>query len=168
MLDKLFTVAPILGKAISGDIGGAATAALEAFGIDTTGNQDKDKALLERAIKTASPEQLVELRRIDAEWEVKLKEMDLDLEKLVVGDRDSARKMHMENKEKIVPILGFLTVVTIIPILFGLFFIKIPNGNRDTIIYIIGQITGWAGAVYTFYYGSSNGSQKKDKMMGSR
>ena len=64
--------------------------------------------------------------------------------------------MNKTTKNRIVPILACFAVFTLIPLLVSLFLVEMPASNKDTIVFIIGQVTGWAGAVYTFYFGSSS------------
>ena len=70
---KLITsVAPVIGKAATGNLMGAVSEGLKVFGIDKGGPKE-----LANAIQNASPEQLAELKRVDNEFDIKIKEMDV-------------------------------------------------------------------------------------------
>lgn len=45
--------------------------------------------------------------------------------------------------------------------LFWLFQWPIPEGNRDLVTYMLGQLSGLAGAGVIFYFGSSQSSREK-------
>ncbi|MEN8380795.1 hypothetical protein [Acinetobacter radioresistens] len=44
--------------------------------------------------------------------------------------------------------------------IIGLFFIEMPDKNRDLINVALGAILGWSGTVVAFYFGSSDRQQK--------
>jgi len=70
----LGAVAPTIGTALGGPMGGmAAKMIAEALGVDN------DPKKIEKAIQAATPEQLAELKKIDADFDVKMKELDVDL-----------------------------------------------------------------------------------------
>ena len=46
--------------------------------------------------------------------------------------------------------------------LAALFFFPVPDANRDPVNLVLGALLGWVGAVITFHFGSSHGSQAKD------
>ena len=62
----LGTVAPFLGTMIGGPFGAAAG---KLVGQVLLGNENASEAEIEKALAQATPEQLVELRRVDAEYQ---------------------------------------------------------------------------------------------------
>ena len=156
----LGSVAPTLGKAISGDMGGAVNEALKAFGIVSG-----DKGALEKALKSATPEQLAELKRIDSDYQKRLAELDIDLEKIYADDRASARIMYSQTRDVLVPILASILILGTFLITWALFRIQIPPDNKDTLFMVLGIVIGYGGNVVTFYFGSSNGSQRKNEII---
>lgn len=44
----------------------------------------------------------------------------------------------------------------------ALFFVEIPEGNRDIAMVLLGIGMGWGGSVVQFHFGSSEGSKRKD------
>ena len=64
-------VAPTLGTALAGPLGGTAAQAISAvLGCKS------DPQSIEKAIQQASPEQLVEIKKAELDFEAKLKEID--------------------------------------------------------------------------------------------
>ncbi len=84
----LGTVAPFLGTMIGGPFGAAAGKLVGQILLD---NENASEAEIEKALAQATPEQLVELRRVDAEYKTKMAELGIDEQKIAAMDRDSAR-----------------------------------------------------------------------------
>ena len=77
---------PTIGTALGGPVGGiAANAIAEVLGVEPT------PAKIEQAINTATPEQLVELKKAEQEFEKQMKELDVDVFSLEVKDKQDAR-----------------------------------------------------------------------------
>jgi len=63
------------------------------------GHEDGSEDELKAAMSNASPEQLSVLKKIDADFKVQMKSLDIDLERIAVDDRKSARTMQTETKD---------------------------------------------------------------------
>lgn len=151
-------VAPTLYKAVTGDVGGAVQEALKAFGIDSGSKDD-----LAAALKKMTPEQIAELKKADITYQQRLAELNVDLEKIFVDDRVSARNMYVQTRDWLVPSLAVLLIAGAFIITASLFFVNIPDSNKDTLFMVLGIVIGYAGNVVTFYFGSSDSSQSKNK-----
>ncbi len=57
-------------------------------------------------------------------------------------------------------ILAFIAMAMSLLCIIGLFFIEMPDKNRDLINVALGAILGWSGTVVAFYFGSSDRQQK--------
>jgi hypothetical protein len=80
-------VAPNLGAALGGPIGGAAMTMLsQALGCDN------NERALQRAIQSATPEQLAEIKKAELDFEARMKELDVDIFALETQDTQDARK----------------------------------------------------------------------------
>ena len=49
-----------------------------------------------------------------------------------------------------------------------LFFWAVPESNKDIIIYMLGQLSGFVGAIVAFNYGTSKSSQDKNDIIHRR
>ena len=79
-------VAPTIGTALGGPMGSMASKMVaDALGCEPTPKK------IEQAVQAATPEQLAELKKIDAEFDVKMKELDVDLFALETADIQDAR-----------------------------------------------------------------------------
>jgi hypothetical protein len=67
-------VAPNLGTALGGPLGGAAMTMLsQALGCDN------NERALQRAVQAATPEQLAEIKKAELDFEARMKELDVDI-----------------------------------------------------------------------------------------
>ena len=79
-------VAPTIGTALGGPMGSmAANMVAEALGCEP------EPKKIEAAVQAATPEQLAELKKIDKDFEVRMKELDVDLYALETQDIQDAR-----------------------------------------------------------------------------
>jgi hypothetical protein len=147
----LGAVAPTIGTAIGGPMGSMAINMVsQALGCKNT---PKD---VEKAVQNATPEQLVELKKLDNDFEVKMKELDVDLFALETADIQSARSMFSKDwTARIIGIaviggfMGYIFLVTIQP----------PEQNSEALInLVLGYLGGLASAIISFYFGASHSS----------
>ena len=143
------SVAPTLGTALGGPLGGMAGDVIsKVLGVDN------NPASLEKAIATATPEQLMEIKKAEKEFEAKMKELDVDLYKLETQEKQDARKTFSKDwTARIIGVamvggfLGYIFLVTLQP----------PEQNSEALInLVLGYLGGLASAVISFYFGASN------------
>ena len=150
----LGAVAPTIGTALGGPMGGmAANMVAEALGCDP------EPKKIEQAIQAATPEQLAELKKIDADFDIKMKELDVDLFALETADIQSARGMF--SKDWTARVIGITVVGGFMGYIF-LVTIQPPEQNSEALInLVLGYLGGLASAIISFYFGASN-TDKKD------
>jgi hypothetical protein len=143
------SVAPTLGAALGGPLGGMAGDVIsKVLGVEN------NPASLEKAIATATPEQLMEIKKAEIEFEAKMKELDVDIYKIEAEEKKDARKHFSKDwTARIIGIamvggfLGYIFLVTLQP----------PEQNSEALINIVlGYLGGLASAVISFYFGASN------------
>ena len=114
------------------------------------GNEPKQ---IERALQQATPEQLTEIKKIEKEFEVKMRELDVDLYALQTADLQNSRKTFAKDwTSRIIGVavisgfLGYIFMVTLQP----------PEANSEAIInLVLGYLGGLASAIISFYFGAS-------------
>ena len=155
-------LAPTIATAIGGPIAGMAVKALAgALGL----SQDASSEDVETALINATPEQLAAIKKVDADFKVQMKELDIDLEKIAAGDRDSARNMQMHTNDWIPRAMAVMVTFGFFGILTWLLTKGVPPTGSETLIYMLGALgTAWTGIVQ-FYFGSSAGSKAKTDAM---
>ena len=155
------TVAPTLATALGGPLAGMATTAISTA---LLGKPDGTMTEVAAVVAGATPDQLLVLKKADQDFAVKMKELDIEIEKVNAEDRSSARKREVETKDKTPKVLAFMIVVgfmaTAIGVLSG--YAKVESVLAGT---IIGYISAKAELVLTYYFGSSAGSDRKTEIM---
>ena len=144
-------VAPTLGTALGGPMGGmAANMIAEVLGVPNT-----PKAI-EKAIAEATPEQMLELKKAEQDFEVQMKELDVDVFKLETQDKQDARGKF--GKDWTARIMGIATVGGFLGYIF-MVTIQPPEQNSEALInLVLGYLGGLASAVISFYFGASHKS----------
>ncbi len=154
------TVAPTVGSAIGGPLGGMATnVLLDTLGIKpSTNDQDNDRILEER-LRTASPADLLALKKADQDFEAKMAEIGLDKEKLHQQDRHSARQREVQVGGRAAPALATVTIVGFFACVGYVLSGKVNlSGEQGVIIgTLIGYVSAKADQVVSYYFGSSSG-----------
>ena len=156
MLKNLIsTIAPALGSALGSPLGGAAVSMIA----EKLGVPNNQKAV-EKAIQQATPEQLLELKKVEKDFEVKMKELDVDLYALETKDIQDARTKF--SKDWTSRIMGLVVVGGFMGYIF-LITLQPPEQNSEALInLVLGYLGGLASAIISFYFGASN-STKDDK-----
>ena len=148
-------VAPTIGTALGGPMGSMAANMVA----DALGCEPQPKKI-EAAVQAATPEQLAELKKIDKDFEVRMKELDVDLYALETADIQDARgKFSKDWTSRIMGIavvggfMGYIFLVTLQP----------PEQNSEALInLVLGYLGGLASAVISLYFGASNTKGKDD------
>ena len=143
------SVAPTLGTALGGPLGGMAGDVIsKVLGVEN------NPASLEKAIAQATPEQLLEIKKAEKDFEAKMKQLDVDIYKLEAEEKKDARRHFSKDwTARIIGIamvggfLGYIFLVTLQP----------PEQNSEALInLVLGYLGGLASAVISFYFGASN------------
>ena len=144
------SVAPTLGTALGGPMGGMAANMIA----DVLEFKNEPKEIQKAWIIT-TPRQVLELKKAEAEFEVKMKkELEVDVFKLEVQDTQNARSTFSKRLDcRIIGIsvvggfMGYIFLVTIQP----------PEQNSEALInLVLGYLGGLASAIISFIFGASN------------
>ena len=145
-------VAPTLGTALGGPLGGAAASMIA----DALGCENNPKAI-EKAVQHATPADLAKIKASELEFESKMKELDVDLFALETQDKQDARKHFAKDwTAKLIGLImvvffcGYIAMVTIMP----------PEQNSMELInLVLGYMGGLVSAVISFYFGASQSQE---------
>lgn len=165
--DVLGAVAPALATALGGPLAGLATRELSQV---LLGHENGSEADLSTAVVGASADQLVRLREAGIAFDQRMRELDIDLERIAAGDRDSARQRESKTGDTWTPRLiagavlsGFLGSVWYV--LSG----QVKGLTDPAIMGVIGTLIGYVSAkadqVVSYYFGSSASSATKTAAM---
>ena len=146
--------APALATALGGPLAGMAVATIgKALGID-----DPTEDKLEAALKTADPAILLKIKEANVEFEKHMATVGVDLTKLAVQDRDSARQMLVQTRAKTPAVLSYFVVVATI----GIYSFLLSGDYEKLTIseLILGRILGTLdmafGVVLAYWLGAAH------------
>jgi len=159
--DVIGVAAPAIATALGGPFAGMATTAICGFLGLKEGSSERE---ITNAMNSLKPEQLAELRRIDAEFNAKMLQANVDLAAIAQRDRESARELAKADGGNFQRVLTVLALVMLVGLIAAVYFVPAQNEFiKQTLTLIIGTVLGLVGTSYAFYFGTSTGSQQKDK-----
>jgi hypothetical protein len=146
-------LAPTLGAALGGPVGGAAATMLaDVLGCDPTPQK------IGKALSQATPEQLAEIKKAELDFEVRMKELEVDVFALETKDIQHARESFSEDwtarSIAILSILlfgGYVFLVTLQPA---------DDNDLNVVNLVLGYLGGIVSSVVSFYFGASKSGSK--------
>jgi membrane-bound ClpP family serine protease len=158
-------LAPSIATALGGPLAGVAVKTLSNA---LFGHEDGTEQQVSEAMATATPDQLAAIKKIDADFKVQMKSLDIDLERIAAGDRDSARQMQRETKDWVPKVLAIVITLGFFGILIWMLLNGMPKTGTEALLMMLGALgTAWTGVV-NFYYGSSAGSKAKNDLLATK
>ena len=159
------TVAPWLGTALGGPLGGMAVTAIgNALGLD-----DKSEASIKKALSGITPEQMLAIRNSEQEFKARMIELGFknqaDMAKIAADDTKDARDLQKSTKSVIPPVLACVIVTLVCSTEAALLFGSMPHIDGVVLGRIMGTLDSALMLVLSFYFGSSNGSERKTELM---
>ncbi len=165
MTTVLKTVAPWLGTAMGGPLGGMALG----FIADKLGLSEKTEEAVKAALSNADPEQMLLLKTADQDFALKMQALGFtnveNIAKLDNEDRNSARDREIKVGDNTPKILAYATTIGFFGVLSAIMFYDIPSNNEVTMNIMLGSLgTAWAG-VMAYYYGANSGSNRTKELL---
>ena len=158
-------LAPSIATALGGPLAGVAVRTLSNA---LFGHEDASEEQVSEALSNATPDQLAAIKKIDADFKVQMKSLDIDLERISAGDRDSARQMQRETKDWVPKVLAIVITLGFFGILIWMLLNGMPKTGTEALLMMLGALgTAWTGVV-NFYYGSSAGSKAKNDLLATK
>ena len=159
------TVAPWIGTAIGGPLGGLAVeAAANAFGLS-----DKTVEAVKTAVSGATPEQMLALKSADQQFAVQMKKLGFDnvekLASLAVENTKDARNMQVLTRSQVPAILSVLITLGFFGILIGMLAGVLQASENQALLIMLGALGAAWGAVVNYYFGSSADSGRKTELL---
>ena len=138
-------VAPTLGTALGGPMGGmAANMISEVLGVPNNPRS------IETAIQNATPEQMLQLKKVEKDFEIKMKELEVDIFALEAKEKENARGYF--SKDWTARIIGIATIGGFLGYIF-LVTLQPPEQNSEALInLVLGYLGGLASAIISFYF----------------
>lgn len=155
------SVAPTIATALGGPVFGLGVKALSMafFGHENASQDD-----LMTALQNPTADQLAALKKIDNDFKVQMKSLDIDLERIAAGDRNSARQMQIGTQSKIPAILATIIIGGFAAII-AMRIMGVQVSTDPMISDLVTTLRDGVILVLSFYFGSSSGSQQKDHLL---
>lgn len=162
-MEWLKQLAPLLGTALAGPLGGAAAA----FLADKLGVEEKTVEAVTDAIASSklTPDQVQSIKLAEIEFEKFLKQNQIDLEQIHAGDRKDARGMLTATQSKVPAILSFMVTLGYFAILLGMMFGWLKVSDSQALLLMLGSLSTAWGMVMAFWFGTTSGSQAKNQLL---
>jgi len=146
-------IAPTLATGLGSPIAGAAASMIaEALGCSPNPKS------IEQAMASATPEQIVQLKKIDKDFEIKMKELDVDLYSIQTKDIQDARDKFSNDWTP--KFIAALTMLGFIGYIFYITIFPVSDASDDIVMLAVGSLTAASSVVLAYFFGSS---QDKDK-----
>lgn len=160
------TVAPALAGIFGTPVAGVAVGALcKAFGLEPS-PENAAKIAQQAADGTLSGADWAKIKAAEIDAKLQLQKMDLDYslaeDKIVAGDRDSARNREIQVKDWTPRLLAYGVTVGFFGMLYWMMRHDVPVPNKDMLNILLGALGSAWIQVVSYYFGSSAGSAKKD------
>jgi hypothetical protein len=132
------------------------------------GNPNGTEAEVADALTNATPDQLARLKEVDATFKTRMKELDIDLERIAAGDRSDARDREMKTGDWTPKILAFGITLGFFGILVWMFLHGMPTSGTEAMLIMLGALQTSYTGVIAYYFGSSAGSKAKNDMLANQ
>ena len=147
------SVAPTLATAMGGPVAGMAVKALSGA---LFGHQDASDEEIKLALANPTAEQLAALKKVDADFKVQMKSLDIDLERIAASDRDSARNYAIMTHDLTPRVLAVIVVVAWGCVQWFMLHNVIEPSMRELIARVLGMLDGALMLVLSYYFGSAH------------
>lgn len=165
--DIVGAVAPMLATALGGPLAGIAVKELSGH---LLGRPDGTQDDIATAISAGGPEVLAKIKAADQQFAVRMRELDIDLEKIAQADRASARAANVDGgTQKHVFWLTVVIFLTVIGVEAAVLLKGVPIGADGQMVgRILGTLDAALLAALYYTYGSSAGSARKDELQAKK
>lgn len=159
------TVAPWIGTALGGPLGGAAVGAVA----DALGLSDKTEASIKAALAGVTPEQMLAMKNADQAFALQMQSLGFkdaaDLEAIAAGDRKDARAMQSSSHSRMPAGLAIGITIGYFGVLVGMMTGSLHVSDSQALIYMLGSLnTAWTGAM-AFWFGTTRDSGRKTELL---
>jgi len=163
--DLLRQVAPTLATALGGPLAGSV---VKKLGEVLLGDPKASEEKIAEAVLAADPAMFLKLKELEQDYAKFVLDHEINLEKLAVEDRGSARAREVSLKDWVPAVLAIGFNGAFFSILFLLLTKKIPVENADAFTLLLGMLAAGVTGVLNYYFGSSRGSDRKTELMDAK
>lgn len=159
------TVAPWIGTALGGPLGGMAVeAAASALGVS-----DKTADAVRQALAGVTPDQMLALKKADQDFALQMQALGFkqvaDLEAIAAGDRKDARDMQKTTRSRVPAVLSISVTAGYFGILAGMMTNLLKVSDSQALLLMLGSLSTAWGMVMAFWFGTTHDSGRKTDML---
>lgn len=162
-LSWIKTIAPMIGTALGGPLGGAAAS----FIAGKLGIADSTIEAVTDVLNSGkmTPEQISAVKLAEIDFQKFLKDHDIKMEDIAAKDRDSARTMQRETRSYMPATMTVLITVGYFGILG--FMLADPDKIKESgpLLMLLGALATSFGTVIAFWFGTTANSGAKDRVI---
>ncbi len=156
------TVAPTIATALGGPLAGVAVRTISEALLGTV---DAPVDVVTQAVKDATPDQLLELKKAEQDFIIKMRKLEISVEKLHQEDRHSARQREAKTNDQTPKYLAVCITIGFFSILAWMLIYGLPPAGGEALLLMLGSLgTAWI-AIVNYYFGSSAGSKQKNEQL---
>ena len=162
MNDFLKTLAPLLGTALGGPLGGAAAS----FIADKLGLDSKDVKNISEVLNSGkmSPDQIAQIKLAELDFQKFLESNKIKIEEIAALDRGSAREMLKSTRSTVPAVLTYLLTLGFFGVLGAMFYSPELKESAPLMIMLGSLGTAWTSAC-AFWFGTTAGSKDKTDLL---
>ena len=162
MNNWLKTLAPLLGTALGGPLGGAAAA----FLADKLGIEAKTVEAVSEVLNSGkmTPEQITSIKQAEIEFQKFLESNKIKMEEIAAADRSSARELLKATASTTPAVLTYVITTGFFGVLAGMFLYPEVKESAPLMIMLGSLGTAWTGAC-AFWFGTTHNSTQKTNML---
>lgn len=114
----------------------------------------------------------LEMKKADMQYQVDLKKLTLEEQKMTFGEMESARKREVDLSssqyatqlaKNVAPFLALGTTFLTFTLFGFILFRKVDTQTKEIIFYILGVLSAIVTQIFSYYFGSSLGSAQKSQ-----
>jgi hypothetical protein len=111
-----------------------------------------------------------EIRKSEIQFQVDMKKLSNEEQQMILGDISNARQREVQVQtseyatklsKNVSPYLALGTTFITLVLFFILIFVSVPKESKEIILYILGVLSAILTQIYSYYFGSSQGSADK-------
>lgn len=165
MNEWLKNIAPLVGTALGGPLGGAAAA----FLADKLGLESKTVEAVTEVLNGGkmTPDQISAIRLADLEFKKFLEANKIKIEEIAAQDRDSARELLRVTRARTPAVLTYTITIGFFGVLGAMFYWPEVKESAPLMIMLGSLGTAWTGAC-SFWFGTTHGSQTKNELLAAK
>lgn len=163
MNDWIKTLAPMIGTALGGPLGGAAAA----FLADKLGIESKTVEAVSEVLNSGkmSPDQIAQIKLAEVDFRKFLETNKIKMEEIAAADRNSARDLLKTTRSYVPAALTFIITAGYFITLIGMMTKVFTVSDSQVMLIMLGQLgTAW-GVAIAFWFGTTSGSKDKTDIL---